>query len=271
MSQEKSGELWKNSKAVPEDSGVPKFPVTVEGWAKRLTNEYDLKQIKEILMLHHSGMLPVAVAKALEVTEKMPFDVFWEAYNYKKGSKEMTKKLWDKYSYEKQKMIVNVAVPRYNRYIDVSGISKCQPAVYLRQRRYNDEIPTQEQIAKFAKTVERFFMEYLSWPKKYPGYRGEAFDTLVKSTEAFMYRYPNMEPLHVCGVLKWMVKTWESQYRHLIKPSRAMNLMKWPNYYQMATFEIDVLKKERERRKGGNSTVATTERAVERDIRTEEE
>jgi hypothetical protein len=251
------------------DLGVPKFPVTVDGWAKRLVEEYDLKQIKEILMLHHSGMLTVAVSKALEVTEKMPFDAFWEVYAYKKGSKGNAKKTWDKLSFEKQKMIVNVAVPRYNRYIDISGIAKCQPVVYLRQRRYLDEIPTPDQITKFAKTVERFFDEYLQWKKKYPSYQREAFETLFKATEAFMYRFPNMEPIHVCGVLKWMVKSWESQYRHLIRPSRAMNLMKWQNYYTSASFEIDQLKNERDRRRG--SRIERSERDVERGIRSEEE
>jgi hypothetical protein len=78
-----------------------------------------------------------------------------------------------------------------------------------------------------------------------------------------------MEPIHVCGVLKWMVKSWESQYRHLIKPSRAMSLMKWQNYYTSATFEIDQLKNERDRRRG--SKVERSERDVERNIRSEEE
>ena len=256
-------ELFEKSDAT---GAIPQFPVSLEGWSKKLVDNYDLRQIKEILMLHHSGLLVQAVEKALEVTEKMPFDVFWESYGYKRGSKAATQRVWDRLSYKKQDYIVNVAIPKYNRFIDVSGISKCQPIVYLRQRRYNDEIPDKDQIAKFAKTIERFFEEYLQWKKKYPLYNRESFDTLYRATEAFMYRFPNMLPIDVCGVLKWMTKTWESQYRHLIKPSRAMNIMKWQSYYTSASYEIEMLKRDRDRRKVGGP-----ERDVERDMQTKRE
>lgn len=253
--------------AQPNMGAIPQFPVTIDGWTKRLIDEYDTKQIKEIVALHASGLLQEATTLALQKTEKMPFDVFWEAYKYKVGSKSATQKIWDKYAYKKQEFIVNVAIPKYQRFIDVSGISKCMPIVYLRQRRFLDEIPDKEQISKFAKTVERFFEDYLQWKKKYPLYQREHFDTLFRATEAFMYRYPNMTPIEVCGVLRWMAKTWESQYRHLIKPSRAMVLMKWPGYHTSASYEIEMLKRDRDRRKNASSP----ERDVEREKRTQRE
>jgi hypothetical protein len=264
MAEENNKELF--DAVFDPKEGVPKFPISAEGWAKKLVNDYDVRQIKEILMLHHSGVLTQAVAKALEVREKIPFEMFWEAYAFKKGNKTGTMNQWDKLSYSKQEYIINVALPKYNRFIDVSGISKCQAIVYLRQRRYNDEIPDKDQIAKFAKTVERFFNEYLEWKKKYPIYNPESFDTLFRATEAFMYRFPNMQPIDVCGVLKWMVKTWESQYRHLIKPSRAMNIGKWQGYFTSASYEIEMLKRDAQRRK-----VTQAERDVNRERPNEEE
>lgn len=225
---------------------VPDYPETLEGWVKKLKKHYDVPQIRAIIALHNSGHLLEACDQALNETEKIPFQVFWEKYSYKVGGKLQTEKVWRQLSYNKQKYIIEEAIPRYLRYISVAGIAQAQAITWLRQKRYNDEIPTKEQIEKFARTVDAYFNQVINFKKHYPSYRPEAEETLMRRAEAFLYRYRNTTPLEVCGVLRWMASTWEHQFRHLVKPTQAMSLQKWPNYFLQAAQHIEAMKKERQ-------------------------
>ena len=225
---------------------VPDYPVSLDGWVKKLKKHYDVPQIRAIKALHDSGFLSDACEQALNETEKIPFQVFWEAYGYKVGGKLITEKVWRQLSYVKQKYIIDEAIPRYRRYILVAGVAQAQAVTWLRQKRYNDEIPTKAEIEKFAKTVDAYFNQVINYKKIYPSYHPEGAETLFRAAEAFMYRYRTATALEVCGVLRWMVSTWEQQYRHLVKPSRAMSLQKWPNYMLSAAHHVEMMKKERQ-------------------------
>jgi len=226
---------------------VPEYPYTKDGWAKHLSKHFEVAQMKSVLALHESGFLEEAITAAINNTDKIDFELFWEAFSFKRGPKAQTQKLWMQLSYNTQRLILDEALPKYNRFILVSGIQKCQPIVYLRQRRYKNEIPDQRQIEKFANTVNRYFNEVINWKAKYSSYVPPTKESLLLKTEAFMYRYPDMTPIEVCGVLRWMAKTWDVSYRHLIKPTQAMSISTWTKYFMHANDEIQRLKQERQR------------------------
>lgn len=229
------------------ERAIPLVPVTLEGWAKKLQKKFDAQDIKLIVELHRSGMLEEACEIAVNNTEKIDFEIFWEAYGYKVGGKQKCQVVWNNLSYSKQKMIIEEAVPKYKRYIEVSGISKCQPVVWLRGRRWNDEIATEADIKKFCKAVEAYFHNVINWKAKYSGYNPDGESTVFRAAEAFLYRYPQTTPVEVCGVLRWMADTWESHYRHLVKPVRAMSIAQWPKYKMMAQKQIEAMQNERQR------------------------
>lgn len=228
---------------------IPKFPITIKGWGEKLMQRFDLKDIELIEALIDSGNSKEAIDYVKNHKVNIPFDQFWEKYSYKKGNKLTTKTQWEKLSQDKQRWILDEAIPKYHRYIQVSGISKCQPLVWLRGKRYNDEIPSADRIKRFAIILEKY-MEAIDWERKYPQYKHSkpSLEAIVTASEAFMYRYPDMDELDVCGVIKWMVNTWGHEYKHLINPVRAMYIQKWNTYWMNAQKEIQKLKAERAER-----------------------
>lgn len=229
------------------ERAIPLVPQTLEGWAKKLQKKFDANDIKLIVELHRSGMLEESCEIAINNTEKIDFEIFWEIYSYKVGGKQKCKVVWDNLSYSKQKMIIEEAVPRYKRYTEVSGISRCQPVVWLRGRRWNDEIATEDDINKLIKAVNSYFHNVLNWKKKYAGYHEDSDSTVFRAAESFLYRYPQATALEVCGVLRWMVESWGAHYRHLVKPVRAMSVSQWPKYKMLAAKEIEAMQNDRQK------------------------
>lgn len=224
---------------------VPEYPVSLEGWVKHLKKHFDVPMIKAMRALSQSGFLEQACEITLNDREKIPFEVFWEGYGYKVGSKVRTAKLWNQLSYGKQKMIINEAVPRYKRYIAVSGVAHAHASTWLSKHRYNDQIPSAEEIKKFHVAVEGYFHKVIDYKSIYRDYHADEESTVFRAAEAFMFRYPNATSLEVCGVLDWMVKTYDAQYRHLVKPVRAMSIQQWPKYRLLAESFIEKLKTKR--------------------------
>lgn len=225
---------------------IPQWPYTVKGWGEKLIARFEVEDVILLEAFFKSGMVDDAIEYYKNHRVGIPFDNFWEEYAYKKGNKAVTQKYWDKLTQDKQRWILEVAIPKYRRYINVSGISKCQPLVWLRGKRYNDEIPDETRIEQFARRVEKY-MEVLEWERKYPQYKTTkpSFPSIVNAAEAFMYRYPDKSELDVCGILKWMVSTWGNEYKHLVSPVRAMSLNKFTTYWINAEKEITKLKNDR--------------------------
>lgn len=70
--------------------------------------------------------------------EKVRFDIFWQAYVRKQGSKQTSEKLWDKLKIEEQNSIIESLPGYFDQFTDKTFIP--YPSTYLNQRRWENEI-----------------------------------------------------------------------------------------------------------------------------------
>jgi hypothetical protein len=65
--------------------------------------------------------------------EKIAFDDFWDAYGYKEGGKDKTKKAWDGMDAAQQHLAFEY-IKKYKQ--SLGGTSLCYPITYINQKRW---------------------------------------------------------------------------------------------------------------------------------------
>lgn len=96
-----------------------------------------------------------APSKPISAKQSSPsFDDFWNAYKYKVG-KNTAEKAWRKLS-NAEKFSAVGRIPVYNKFLEVTGISKKHPSTYLNQKSWTDDFESiiaekQSRVQKPAK------------------------------------------------------------------------------------------------------------------------
>lgn len=74
----------------------------------------------------------------IEVKQDLSFEVFWNQYNYKEGgSKKKTEAVWNRMSEKDKTMAIN-HLPRYERHLILTNVSKAYAITYLNQKRWEN-------------------------------------------------------------------------------------------------------------------------------------
>lgn len=229
-------ERQKQKNLMPPSEDHHMAPKSLSGWVKKLNNRFDLHQVKDILALYRSGFLEDACKEYLNKKDNVPFEEFWDAYAYKKD-KFKAEKRWNKLSMDTQRYIIDIAVPRYNRYLKVTGVSKAHPTSWLNACRWKDDIPSAQQWEHFANTLQKYLLDGLNFRRVYPAYNEEQL-VMYNAAEAFLYRYPSVNIVDVMGILRWMVKDYGKDWKHLISVKRALNIQRFPESRMKAEAHI---------------------------------
>lgn len=71
------------------------------------------------------------------IPKDLSFDAFWNAYEYKTGSKPKSAKLWSKLTNAERVRVFN-HIPKYNRHLKMKNTAKAYPTTYLNGEYYNN-------------------------------------------------------------------------------------------------------------------------------------
>lgn len=128
-------------------SGELVFEYDLNGVLKGFKNEAELSQ-EQIKYLCKS--FPCTIddlnllsekSQTMKVEEKnmdLSFENFWNNFDYKVGSKEKCRKLWEGLSKPK-KIKCLTSIPAYNYFLKVKQIAKVYPERYISQNRYEND------------------------------------------------------------------------------------------------------------------------------------
>jgi hypothetical protein len=195
---------------------------SVGGVAKKLSERFDVEDIKFLeWCLDNPEIAKAGIKESLETKDNVDFDLFWDAYGYKKSNKEACKRAWHKIRYSEQERILNVEVPKYKRYLEVTGIYKAHPLTYLQSKRYNDDIPTEEVWVKLIKQVIHYYnVRKWKW-----GPSGEpTVKSLYTAAERMVYLMPNITAAKLCGLVAYKMKTTPVAQKELVTPKYIFGL-----------------------------------------------
>lgn len=71
----------------------------------------------------------------------LSFARFWEEYGHKQGNKAKIERQFDELP-EADKIKIFKAIPRYHRYLTISGVNQAMASTWLNQERWNNEYTT---------------------------------------------------------------------------------------------------------------------------------
>jgi hypothetical protein len=195
---------------------------TVGGISKKLNELLDVDGIKFVrFLLENSELAQQAIAEALEHKDNVDFELFWDAYGYKRGSKEACKRAWNKIKYSDQMRIIEVEIPKYKRFLQLTGIFKAQPTTYLNGKRYNDDIPTKEVWEGLIVKVLDYF-DYRKW--RWPHGGRPSVKSLSSAAERLVYQNPTITAVQLCGLVEYKIKTTPAGHRDTVTPLSIFNL-----------------------------------------------
>ena len=105
-------------------------------------NESQIKYLRYYLPFTTAELDEFKKATSLilkEIPEDLSFDRFWNEYNYKRGNKARTEKLW-KLLKDNDRAAVFHSIPKYNYFLSCRpNQDKAYPETYLAQKRYENE------------------------------------------------------------------------------------------------------------------------------------
>lgn len=191
------------------------------GLWKKINRNFDVDQIKLIkYMIDNPELAIPAIEKALEEKDNVDFELFWSAYGYKVG-KESCKKAWNKIKYSDQLRIIDVEIPRYHRFVELTGVYKMHASTYLNSKRYNDDIPKEEQwMGLIEKVLTYYDFRKFDWPSgKRPNPK-----SISRSAERFVYCNPKISSIQLCGIVEWKLKTTPKSHSYTITPQWLFSL-----------------------------------------------
>ena len=102
------------------------------------------------------------VSKLAKKTLNIPFETFWEAYDYKKGSKKWAETAWKRLT-NKQREDAMLAVPLYVRDRDIKYT--CMATTWIHQKRWEGILEEENKKTKQQqKEREEKIAKFNQWP-----------------------------------------------------------------------------------------------------------
>lgn len=127
-----------------ENSTIKRKEYSESRRKNRLSDNQEDKKIISESYVKHMENENINVNKSLNV----PFDIFWNLYDKKKGSKDNCEKIWNKLNDETRKKIIDT-LPKFKASITDKQFQPF-PQTYLNQKRWNDEINENNVIPTFG-------------------------------------------------------------------------------------------------------------------------
>jgi hypothetical protein len=117
---------------------------TVDGeWPVPVWREFWKRPpINESTILSETAFLTCVRIENIE--NDLSFARFWEEYGYKIGPKSKIEKQFNAIA-EAEKIKIFKAIPRYHRYLTVSGVNQAMASTWLAQERWNNDYSTKAQ------------------------------------------------------------------------------------------------------------------------------